>query len=1120
MKRKFYGVLMLGALAVASASLTSCKDYDDDINNLQAQIDTKAEKTALEDTKTALQTTINTLSAELKAEDTRLAGLIAEKAENSALTAAVARVAALEARLTTAENAMSSLQELINGKVDQSVYNTAVADIYGKLETVQSGLGDALKQIPALEKGLQDEETARKAAIQNLQTQIDALNGLSSRLAALESFKASADAANYQQQINDLKAELETVKANAGSGSTATIEALKDEMTKASKSVENVEASVAVLTVLVNNSLTSVTLIPQHFIDGIEAIQFQSLKYIPVKFNGTIDPTSGTHAGHVPAYEDLTDHQLASAGSAVIIDRGQTEASYRLSPTLVKQEDIDIEKLKYSCTTAKTETRAASLKDDNPVKPTFKSLENGVLTVVLKKTNTNTSLEFGGEGKTANIVSLMVPRKANEEKNISYAEIYSEFTMLDETTIEPRLAALNTNDGGKTWHFDGTGKLKHDKTIANQYHYIDSLSIWKTGTDNALYIKHEIKYDEDFDLNQLVTGCYLDGAGKHVELTKEELRKSGLTFRFAIPTTVYNTDNVNNTDQQGFANLKANDYNGVKTVIYSKLNEKLNGAEVTKNRAAIDKAPIIRVMLIDSVRNNLVDQAYFRIKWVGDVTPPLDAVKLNDYKTSAELSCNDIVSNMGWSQFINYVYGVIKAEKPDMSYEEFKAVYTTQTVSPASLNLTLNVSALDEDADVAKWTITPDEVGKILPNRSKDMKATITFVSAQPQAYPNLILDWIVTINLPNKPTLHGYYANYWLDATYTAHDVMPVQYLTAAQTRPYCVYENNLFNAFTYNTRNGNPWMIIDNLPEPCGAWDIQFKQAQMSGYKANFTGSEPELNVPVSTYTDATFGAYDYIKTPNTTALQINWAAAATSAPWAHGTNDKPYLFADHKNPANYGVINEIIPNGIGKAPERTHTKPVNMGIYAQYNQWNAESILDYKIYLVAPLGISSQLDGYFEEGLVSGSDVDCRNAFNMVDFRGYLVKKGTTTGDEFHKYADALYTYYEVTDPVFDLSKVKYGLKVENGNIVADNNAQLNATHTDVTGGMTAAQIEAATNGNVVLSITQPSADVLRFKNNGGSNVEFEVQVFIPATITYGFGTLTQYVQVPLYPRGQVK
>ena len=38
MKRKFYGVLMLGALAVASASLTSCKDYDDDINNLQTQV--------------------------------------------------------------------------------------------------------------------------------------------------------------------------------------------------------------------------------------------------------------------------------------------------------------------------------------------------------------------------------------------------------------------------------------------------------------------------------------------------------------------------------------------------------------------------------------------------------------------------------------------------------------------------------------------------------------------------------------------------------------------------------------------------------------------------------------------------------------------------------------------------------------------------------------------------------------------------------------------------------------------------------------------------------------------------------------------------------------------------
>ena len=40
MKRKYFSALLMGALTVASVStFTSCKDYDDDINNLQSQID-------------------------------------------------------------------------------------------------------------------------------------------------------------------------------------------------------------------------------------------------------------------------------------------------------------------------------------------------------------------------------------------------------------------------------------------------------------------------------------------------------------------------------------------------------------------------------------------------------------------------------------------------------------------------------------------------------------------------------------------------------------------------------------------------------------------------------------------------------------------------------------------------------------------------------------------------------------------------------------------------------------------------------------------------------------------------------------------------------------------------
>ncbi len=40
MKKRIFGMLLMGAMVIASVSMfTSCKDYDDDINNLQKQID-------------------------------------------------------------------------------------------------------------------------------------------------------------------------------------------------------------------------------------------------------------------------------------------------------------------------------------------------------------------------------------------------------------------------------------------------------------------------------------------------------------------------------------------------------------------------------------------------------------------------------------------------------------------------------------------------------------------------------------------------------------------------------------------------------------------------------------------------------------------------------------------------------------------------------------------------------------------------------------------------------------------------------------------------------------------------------------------------------------------------
>lgn len=69
-----------------------------------------------------------------------------------------------------------------------------------------------------------------------------------------------------------------------------------------------------------------------------------------------------------------------------------------------------------------------------------------------------------------------------------------------------------------------------------------------------------------------------------------------------------------------------------------------------------------------------------------------------------------------------------------------------------------------------------------------------------------------------------------------------------------------------------------------------------------------------------------------------------------------------------------------------------------------------------------------------------------------------------------------------------------------------------------GLTFAELSAKTNGNIKFSITKDAAGTkLIFKNNGGSGVEQECNVFIKASVKYGFGEVAKVVSVRVYPHG---
>ena len=220
MKKRLIGTLLMGALFVSSTSVfVSCKDYDDDINNIVA---TKADKTALDEAKKALQDEISGLKTQLetvKGQITTLTNTKADKTEVEAVWASlnplIQKAAALETRIGEAEAAINSINALLGGQLTGDLagktYKQALEDTWAKAKAASDAAGEALTQIEALKSALDDPTTGLKAVVADLQGQVEALNAYKAKVDAIQAdYLKAADKTELVNKINALEAALNT----------------------------------------------------------------------------------------------------------------------------------------------------------------------------------------------------------------------------------------------------------------------------------------------------------------------------------------------------------------------------------------------------------------------------------------------------------------------------------------------------------------------------------------------------------------------------------------------------------------------------------------------------------------------------------------------------------------------------------------------------------------------------------------------------------------------------------------------------------------------------------------------------------------------------------------------
>lgn len=230
MKRKYFSALLMGALTIASVStFTSCKDYDDDIDNLQSQIDKAGLQSGIDALKTQLQDAASTASAAKTTAESALA-----KANDAAVKADVEK--AIQKVEVTANKAATDVATAISNAANAQ---TTADGAQKAADAAAKAAKDAQKQADQAVKDAAAAATTANAAAK----QADFEKALE-RIGNLETSRVTAD--KLDEKLTQLKEELLgadgdketigslTVKVNAYKGAV-------EELYSAVTSVELVE---------------------------------------------------------------------------------------------------------------------------------------------------------------------------------------------------------------------------------------------------------------------------------------------------------------------------------------------------------------------------------------------------------------------------------------------------------------------------------------------------------------------------------------------------------------------------------------------------------------------------------------------------------------------------------------------------------------------------------------------------------------------------------------------------------------------------------------------------------------------------------------------------------------
>ncbi len=788
--------LLLGG--AASTTLVSCSDHDDDITNLNnTTADLSKQLGTLQEALKANEDAAKQADAAAKqaladaAKAAQSGDAAAAEAKKAVAEAELAKKAAANAKAEAIAEVIKQLEPLINGKADAA----EVAKLAGRIDGIELGLQNI--DLTDINKQLGDQA-------KTIANQAKLIEALQNQVTALENFKAeltkvggTIDGINGKiSKIENTIKELNGLKDQVSSNTTA-IEKIQEELKGISAEIsKEIGNSVNTIAGVLMQRLTSVTLIPNAYVDGIPTIDFESAEYTKKKQDGLdwVDVTTGKN------------HFIVSDNS--------TEAQYRLNPATITASDVDVNNMAY--VSRQATTRAEDVLNDIVNVQTVSFGANGIMTVKLGKSNTE-SLN-PDKANTINTVSLKVPiaeKHLFKTQGETSASVYSEFSRVAETYFRPALAlvASEKESGANLYTGSQIYGSKAGQTASG-------------AAENAMVAK-KIPYDQPYNLYKLVEGCkYFEGSNVPEELKLSKLKEFGMAIEFAVGDKYNLPFGSNGTNQQEFCKLSSWN-NSILTPV------RPTSAAQTGIETVIGKQPIIRATLKDTVNNNVIEVRYFKVKFVKeDLT---DKVVKWDNLTTTGVPCVGANVNFTWRDF-EELLSQLNGDK-GMSQDDFVEIYGQKPVviTPANddcgkLSADPMSALRDAALPVMTWTFTPaqlvtyDTDGKLQEgvNKTKVIKKSIKFVPKDDLHRAIVInLELVITTEVGNV-TLGKTNGLKW-DSNNTMKvypTPMPTDYTIASKVKA------------TYNTN------ILEGREKPyttgltsCAKYDINYKNATVPG-------------------------------------------------------------------------------------------------------------------------------------------------------------------------------------------------------------------------------------------------------------------------------------------------